>query len=129
MSNDYDEIDDFEYLDEDEKADYNRKYLNEVERSISGLKDDQKDEVVEKFNQEHNYQRTTDGAADGRRNFLEASRAVQQEDENRDPHLKTLMDQIDKRKGEPGSAKKMLRRAMSDNDNGYFEQLKREGKL
>jgi len=121
----YDEIDDFEYLDEDEKADYHRKYLNEVERSISGLNDDQKDEVVEKFNQEHNIRRSGDGTADGRRNFLEASRAVQQEDDNLDPHTKELMRQIDKRKG-PGSAKKMLK---EDSDSAYFAQLRKEGKL
>lgn len=121
----YDEFD--EELDEEEKAEYDRNYIDEINRSGAGLKDHERDEIFDELTARHNFRRSGDGSADARRNFLESEKAIRDSQDNQDPHLTALMAGIDERKG-PGSARKMLREA--DNpDSAYFAQLKKEGKI
>ena len=96
----YDEIEDpFDMMDEDEIEDYNRKYLSEVERSGSRLSESERGEVFQELQNRHNIRRTSDGASDGRRSYLEAKNVVEEENKNVNPHLAALMKDVDSRKG------------------------------
>jgi len=106
------EFDNFEMLDEEEQQQYFRDYVAEVERSAAGLSDSEKEALFDELNSKHNVRRSTNGAADGRRNFLEAEKSLRESDGSQDPAVQKFMEYIDKREGRPGAGKEKLRKAL-----------------
>jgi len=88
------------YADAEEKAmrkkRYDSAYLHTVERRGATLPPEEREDVYEELHRNYNIAHSTNPVLDGEHNFLAAKAAVDHRIE-KDPHLKGLMDHIDRR--------------------------------
>ncbi len=82
-------MDDFDFLDDEEKEKYNKDYTNKIAYLTAGVKDEDKRKVLFDQLTKMTYQPSTRGDLDAELNFLRADRTVRIADASQDKSTKS----------------------------------------
>jgi len=115
-----------EYADDEEKRErkqrYDQAYMNAVERHTKGIEDeDEREDLISEFSARHNVIRSGNPFADAEHNILSAKNALRDRNDKINPAVSSLMDSIDQSRGKKGHAKSLLKKAMQNDDDSFFE--------